>query len=119
MVDCVFQRCHSELTTAIQQILDCEELYISSMQYGIQRYSRPLRHRILTSHQHQTLFQNIEKVRTTVKIFLFLNLMIIVCERTVILRSLSNHTNTKLLNFMIILGKRCIYLNRWGQKLEF
>ena len=40
------------------------------------------------------------------------------CERTVILGALSNHRNNKLLNLMIILGKRCIYLNRFGQKLD-
>ena len=32
--------------------------------------------------------------------------------------SLSNHTNNKLLNLIIILGKRYIYLNRFGKNLD-
>ena len=40
------------------------------------------------------------------------------CERTIILGSLSNQTNNTLLNLMIILGKICIYLKRFGQKFN-
>ncbi len=50
-------------TVAILKLLDCEESFVKQMQDGIQRFSWPLRHHILTPRQHRILFQNVEKVR--------------------------------------------------------
>ena len=48
---------------AFEGILNLEEKFIESLQRGVQQYSRPLRHCIMiSSAQHQTLFQNIEKI---------------------------------------------------------
>ena len=51
--------------TAIRELVEGEEEFIRQMQYGIQRYSRPLRHCILTPQEHRTLFQNVEKVKNS------------------------------------------------------
>ena len=52
-----------ERKLAIHDVVNCEDGYITQMQCGIQRFSRPLRHCIGSSMQHATLFQNVEKVR--------------------------------------------------------
>ena len=39
-----------------------EEEFVEKMSYCCQRFSRPLRHGMITPQQHQTLFQNVEKV---------------------------------------------------------
>ncbi|CAI9716593.1 Regulator of G-protein signaling 3 [Octopus vulgaris] len=49
---------------AIQQLVDLEREYIDFMHGGIEQYSRPLRHCILSQKQHTELFQNIEKLVT-------------------------------------------------------
>lgn len=52
--------CHMN---ACEGILNLEEKFIDSMQRGVQHYSRPLRHCMMISpQQHQSLFQNIEKI---------------------------------------------------------
>ncbi|GFO45578.1 regulator of G-protein signaling 3 [Plakobranchus ocellatus] len=48
----------------IHRLMSLELNYIDFMHYGIERYSRPLRHCIVTAHQHRTIFQNVEKVVT-------------------------------------------------------
>ena len=47
---------------AVHRLLSLELDYIDFMHAGMQRYSRPLRHCILSAQQHKALFQNIEKV---------------------------------------------------------
>ena len=47
---------------ALQSLLECEQDFVDVMHRGIQMFSRPLRHHILTSQQHSNIFQNIEKV---------------------------------------------------------
>ena len=47
---------------AIHRLITVEMDFIDLMHAGIQRYSRPLRHCILSQLQHSTLFQNVEKV---------------------------------------------------------
>ncbi|KAI0227529.1 hypothetical protein LSAT2_021997 [Lamellibrachia satsuma] len=51
-----------ERKLAIHDVVNCEDGYITQMQCGIQRFSRPLRHCIGSSMQHATLFQNVEKL---------------------------------------------------------
>ena len=43
-------------------LLSVEKVFIQESTVGVQNFSRPLRHRLLTAEQHTTLFQNIEKV---------------------------------------------------------
>ena len=47
---------------ALQSLLECEQDFVDVMHRGIQMFSRPLRHHILTSQQHSDIFQNVEKV---------------------------------------------------------
>ena len=47
---------------ALQSLLECEQDFVDVMHRGIQMFSRPLRHHILTSQQHSSIFQNVEKV---------------------------------------------------------
>lgn len=48
---------------ACESLLELEERFIELMQRGVQQYSRPLRHcAMIAPHQHQQLFQNIEKI---------------------------------------------------------
>ncbi|KAJ8300366.1 hypothetical protein KUTeg_021885 [Tegillarca granosa] len=49
---------------ATHRLLSVELDFIDSMHAGMQRYSRPLRHCILSQQQHSALFQNIEKLVT-------------------------------------------------------
>ncbi|CAH1786293.1 unnamed protein product [Owenia fusiformis] len=46
----------------INDLITLEREFVMSMQHGIQRFSRPLRHRLISPHEHATLFQNIEKL---------------------------------------------------------
>ncbi|KAH9500272.1 hypothetical protein Btru_073594 [Bulinus truncatus] len=48
----------------IHRLMSLELDYIDFMHYGIERYSRPLRHCIVSAHQHMTIFQNVEKLVT-------------------------------------------------------
>ena len=54
--------CCSTQQAALQSLLECEQDFVDVMHRGIQMFSRPLRHHILTSQQHSNIFQNIEKV---------------------------------------------------------
>ncbi|KAK3593735.1 hypothetical protein CHS0354_013632 [Potamilus streckersoni] len=47
---------------AVHRLLSLELDFVDLMHSGMQRYSRPLRHCILTNIQHFALFQNIEKL---------------------------------------------------------
>ncbi|KAL3872127.1 hypothetical protein ACJMK2_040079 [Sinanodonta woodiana] len=47
---------------AVHRLLRIELDFVDLMHSGMQRYSRPLRHCILTNIQHFALFQNIEKL---------------------------------------------------------
>jgi len=51
-----------ERQRAVESIHILEEEFVTQMQCGIQRFSRPLRHCLVSSRQHATLFQNVEKV---------------------------------------------------------
>ena len=51
---------------ALQSLLECEQDFVDVMHRGIQMFSRPLRHHILTSQQHSDTFQNIEKVNINI-----------------------------------------------------
>ena len=51
---------------ALQSLLECEQDFVDVMHRGIQKFSRPLRHHILTSQQHSNIFQNIEKVNINI-----------------------------------------------------
>ena len=51
------------LNTALSSLVECERAFVESMQRGIQCFSRPLRHGVLSSNQHAMLFQSVEKVR--------------------------------------------------------
>ena len=55
----------SRRAAAIQKLLDCEEQFYCIVQFGIQRYSWPLRENFLSGKEHSTLFQNIEKLSST------------------------------------------------------
>ncbi|CAG2190156.1 unnamed protein product [Mytilus edulis] len=50
------------ISTLIHQLLTAESNFIDVMHAGMQLYSLPLRHSILTPQQHSSLFQNIEKL---------------------------------------------------------
>ncbi|XP_052222379.1 uncharacterized protein LOC127838592 isoform X1 [Dreissena polymorpha] len=56
------QTSESRKQEAIHRLLSLELDFIDLMHSGMQRYSRPLRHCILSHSQHATLFQNIEKL---------------------------------------------------------
>lgn len=53
---------------AIHRLLTVEMDFIDLMHAGIQRFSRPLRHCILSQLQHSALFQNVEKVSSNRKV---------------------------------------------------
>ena len=44
------------------QLVHAEDEFVTLMHQGVLRFSRPLRHGILTAHEHQALFQNVEKL---------------------------------------------------------
>ncbi|KAK2150619.1 hypothetical protein LSH36_398g00006 [Paralvinella palmiformis] len=48
--------------TVILRLVSAEREFAELMQHGIQQYSRPLRHGLLTPEQHIMVFQNIEKL---------------------------------------------------------
>ena len=57
-----FQSVDTRRQAALHRLLCMEENFVDLMHQGVQKFSRPLRHCILSSPQHETLFQNIEKV---------------------------------------------------------
>ncbi len=54
----------SERHSALEQLVTCEASFIQDTSLGVQLYSRPLRHCIVTHAQHKQLFQNLEKLVT-------------------------------------------------------
>ena len=68
--DC-FQGLETRRQAALHRLLCVEENYVELMTAGIQQFSRPLRHCIVTGSQHAALFQNIEKVRDRSKAFTY------------------------------------------------
>ncbi|XP_045191341.2 uncharacterized protein LOC123548240 [Mercenaria mercenaria] len=58
------QTCEVRKQEAIHRLLSLELDFIDLMHAGMQRYSRPLRHCILSHSHHAALFQNIEKLVT-------------------------------------------------------
>ena len=48
--------------TAIQELIHLEQDFIKQMEFGLQRYSKPLRHKFVSPTEHSTLFQNMEKL---------------------------------------------------------
>ena len=44
------------------QLIHAEDKFVTLMHQGVLRFSRPLRHGILTAFEHQMLFQNVEKL---------------------------------------------------------
>ncbi|ELU10310.1 hypothetical protein CAPTEDRAFT_224758 [Capitella teleta] len=51
-----------EFHSAQKKIVRCQQCFVNSMTKGVQQFSKPLRYRILRSHQHSTLFQNVDKL---------------------------------------------------------
>lgn len=43
-------------------LISIEKEFIRQIELGVQLYSRPLKHYLISSHEHGKLFQNIEKV---------------------------------------------------------
>jgi hypothetical protein len=73
---------------AIHRLITVEMDFIDLMHAGIQRYSRPLRHCILSQLQHSTLFQNVEKVSfVNCRELKLTDLLILQCIRVVSLWS--------------------------------
>ena len=54
-----------ERQQAVQKLVSLTEDYIKTMAFGLQRYSRPLLHEVISPIEHNTLFGNIEKVSST------------------------------------------------------
>ena len=52
----------NERLVAIYRLWRSEAEFVQAMASGTQRYSRPLRHCIITANEHNSLFQNVEKV---------------------------------------------------------
>lgn len=52
----------SQRQAAIEAVAECEDDFVNLMHCGIQMFSRPLRHFILSSSQHAAIFQNVEKL---------------------------------------------------------
>lgn len=48
--------------TQVDRLLASERHFVSQMQFGIQRYSSPLLHCIISAQEHATLFQNVDKL---------------------------------------------------------
>lgn len=46
----------------VRKVRDCERDFVHHMQFGIQRYSQPLQHCIISQADHALLFQNVDEV---------------------------------------------------------
>ncbi|CAF0798578.1 unnamed protein product, partial [Didymodactylos carnosus] len=44
------------------KLVELEEMFIAQLDLGVQLYSRPLKHYLISSQEHSRLFQNIEKI---------------------------------------------------------
>ena len=53
---------YSEAEELCLQLIHAEDKFVTIMHQGVQRFSRPLRHALLTPHEHNILFQNVEKL---------------------------------------------------------
>ncbi len=53
-----------ERHSAIESLMDCEARFIQDMSLGVQLFSRPLRHCVISHSEHMQLFQNVEKLVT-------------------------------------------------------
>ncbi len=51
-----------ERHSAIEHLMDCEGAFIHNMSLGMQLFSRPLRHCVISHAEHMQLFQNVEKL---------------------------------------------------------
>lgn len=47
----------------VLHLIEIEKEFINQIELGVQLYSRPLKHYLISSTEHAKLFQNIEKVR--------------------------------------------------------
>ena len=47
---------------ALHEVLRCEQRYVDEMQFGLERFSRPLLHNMLSAYEHSKLFNNVEKI---------------------------------------------------------
>ena len=52
----------SEVEEQCVKLIRAEDEFVTTMHKGVQRFSRPLRHGLLTPHEHGILFQNVEKL---------------------------------------------------------
>ena len=52
----------SEVEEQCVKLIRAEDEFVTMMHKGVQRFSRPLRHGLLTPHEHGILFQNVEKL---------------------------------------------------------
>ena len=46
----------------VAHLIEIEKDFITQIELGVQLYSRPLKHYLISSNEHAKLFQNIEKV---------------------------------------------------------
>ena len=53
---------YTEVEKQCLQLIHAEDEFVTTMHKGVQRFSRPLRHGLLTPQEHGILFQNVEKL---------------------------------------------------------
>lgn len=53
------------------RLIEIEKEFISQLELGVQYYSRPLKHYLISINEHGKLFQNIEKVFLSIWFFCF------------------------------------------------
>jgi hypothetical protein len=51
----------------VLHLIEIEKEFINQIELGVQLYSRPLKHYLISSNEHAKLFQNIEKVKEILK----------------------------------------------------
>lgn len=56
-----------ERQAAVQKLIASEEKFMKTLTAGFDAYLRPLRQAVITKHEHNMLFQNIEFVSIAVK----------------------------------------------------
>ncbi len=60
---CIFQKIISEsYEREVLNLIEIEKEFINQIELGVQFYSRPLKHYLISSTEHAKLFQNIEKI---------------------------------------------------------
>ena len=60
-LECVVAE-YTEAGEQCLQLIRAEDEFVTTMHKGVQRFSRPLRHGLLTPYEHGILFQNVEKL---------------------------------------------------------